>query len=90
QESASTAASSSVGDQRDVAFTWAKFDGPLNGSIDIQNPTNIKVDLPQGVGTCDGFFEVKDRTANTGTWFLKCSEGSSASGAFRGNGAGLG
>ncbi|CAN0501646.1 unnamed protein product, partial [Laminaria digitata] len=90
-DGATTAAASptpSVGPE--LAFTWSKFDGPLMGSMDSQNPLDLKITLPQGLGSCEGFIELKDRAANTGTWFLKCTEGSSASGAFRGNGTGQG
>ena len=42
------------------------------------------------MGTCDGFYEIKNSLDNTGVWFMKCSEGSTASGAFNGNGDGKG
>jgi hypothetical protein len=77
-------------DTRSVAIEWAKFDGPLAGFVDVSEPDKIKVTLPNGMGTCEGFSEIKNRSENTGIWFMKCSEGSTASGAFNGNGDGKG
>jgi hypothetical protein len=77
-------------DTRSVAIAWAKFDEPLAGFVDVSEPDKIKVTLPNGMGTCEGFSEIKNRSENTGIWFMKCSEGSTASGAFNGNGDGKG
>ncbi|RPF98233.1 MAG: hypothetical protein CBC23_008880 [Rhodospirillaceae bacterium TMED63] len=84
------APSGSITEKRSIAVQWEGKDSLLAGHITIpkSGTGNITFSIPETDGKCSGTFAYTD--PSKGIWSAACTTGETASGSFKGLGAGKG
>lgn len=75
---------------RAFSADWEGFDTPVTGYLEIgrDNARTLSLTLPKGLGDCTGRFTPEED--GRGLWYLRCDNGTTASGAYTGRGTGQG